>query len=119
MKDLEENLEIENARQPLTPEEVARLAYISLRLADNPRAFPGHLDHVTARAKSQNAPIYQVPSQTPAPTVSPEIIATITAILMAAMRNQNPILAAFTPVPSVSSKWKAGLRNSQTTPNTT
>lgn len=104
MEDLEENLEMENAGQPLTPEEVARIAHISQRLADNPREFLGHLDHVSARAESQSAPFHQAPSQTPAPTISPEIIATITATVMAAMRNQNPIPATSTPTPTVPSR---------------
>lgn len=55
MEDLEENLEMENAGQPLTLAEVARIAHISQRLAENPRAFLGHLDHVTARAESKRS----------------------------------------------------------------
>ena len=55
MEDVEENLEMGNVGQPLTPEEVARIAHISQRLADDPRAFLGHLDHVTARADSQQS----------------------------------------------------------------
>ena len=62
MENLEENLKMENAGQPLTLEEVAKIAHISQRLADNPREFLGHLDHVPTRAKSQSAPFYQAPS---------------------------------------------------------
>lgn len=103
MEDLEENLEMENVGQRLMPEEVSRIAYISQRLADNSKDFLSYLEHVTAHAGSQRAPFYQVPSQTPAPTISPEIIAIIT------MRNQNPIPATFAPVPSISSKSNSRL----------
>lgn len=80
-----------------------KIAYTSQRLADNSKDFLGYLEHVTAHAGSQSAPFYQVPSQTPAPTISPEIIAMIT------MRNQNPIPTTFTLVPSISSKSNSRL----------
>ena len=104
MEDLEENLEMENASQFLTPEEVAKIAHISQRLANNPRKFLGHFDHIFARAKSQSASFYQAPSQTSVSTISPGIIATIIAIVMAAIMNQNPILAISTPTLPASSK---------------
>lgn len=91
---------MENAGQPLTPEEVARIAHISQRLADNPRAFLGDLDHVTARADSQSAPFHKVPSQTPAPTISSEIIASIAATVMVIMKEVMPLMA-LNPVPSL------------------
>lgn len=52
MKDFEEKIEMDDAGQPLTPEGIAGIAHISQCLADNPRAFLGHLDHVTACAES-------------------------------------------------------------------
>ena len=104
MEDLEENLEMKNASQPLTPEEVAGVAHISQRLADNLRDFLGHLDHVCAHAESQSISFHQAPSQTPAFAISPEIIATITATVMAVMKNQNLIPASSTPTPTVPSR---------------
>ena len=104
MEDLEENLEMENAGQPLTPGEVAKIAHISQRPADKLRDFLGHLDHVSAHAESQSAFFHQAPSQTPAAAISPEIIATITATVMATMRNQNPIPAISTTTPTVPSR---------------
>ena len=102
IEDLEENLEMENACQHLTLEEVAKIANISQRLAENSQEFLGHLDHVSAYTKSQSAFSHQAPSQTSVSTISREIIATITATVMAAMRNQNPILANTTPTPPLS-----------------
>lgn len=96
---------MENAGQPLTPEEVARIAHISQRLADNPRAFLGDLDHVTARADSQSAPFHKVPSQTSAPTISSEIIAS-----MATIKEAMPSMAP-NPVPSLASPSTPKLPN--------
>lgn len=96
MENLEENLEIKNAGQPLTLEEIARIAHISQHLADNPRELLGYLDHVFVRADSQSALFHQALSQTPVPTISPEIMTTITATVIATMRNQNLIPAIFT-----------------------
>lgn len=118
MEDLEENLEMENAGQPLTPEEVGRIAHITQRLANDPREFLGHLEHISACAESQSAPFHQAPSQTPAPPISPEIIATITATVMAAMKNQNPIPATLHLPQQYQVDRTAGLRSSQTSPNT-
>ena len=63
MEDVEENLKMRNVGQPLMPKEVVQIAYISHHLANDPRAFLGHLDHITARADSQQSiSFYQVPS---------------------------------------------------------
>ena len=104
MEDLEENLEMENADQPLTPEEVARIAHISQRLVDHPRKFLGHLNNVSTYTEIQSTSFYQPPNPFPISIISPEIIATITATVMAAMRNQNPIPATFAPTPTVPSR---------------
>ena len=101
---------MEKAGQPLTPEEVARIAHISQRLADNPRAFLGNLDHVTARADSKSAPFHKVPSQTSAPTISSEIIASIAATVTATMKEAMPLMAP-NPVPSLASPSTPKLPN--------
>lgn len=87
---------MQNIVQFLVLEEIAKIAHIFQRLVKNCRDFFNHFDHVFARAQSQNIHFYQAPSQKPIPTISSEIIATITAIIMALIKNQNPILATFT-----------------------
>lgn len=49
-KNIEENLEIENVNLSLIMEEIARIAYISQCLSNDPRTFLGHLDHITTHA---------------------------------------------------------------------
>ena len=85
------------------PEEITKIAHISSCLANNPTDFFGYLDCVTTHAKSQSAPFCQASSQKLVPTISPEIIATVTAIVVAT-RNQCPIPATFAPTAPVASK---------------
>lgn len=103
MEDIEENLEMEDSDRTLTPEEVARLAHISQRLAENPGAFLEHLDHVTARSNSHKVP-RTIPYNVGNPAISLEVIATIAATVMAAMRSKNLIQATPAPAPSTSGK---------------
>lgn len=104
IEDLQENLEIENANQPLTPEEVARIAHISQRLVNNLKKFLGHLDYVSVCTKIQSTPFYQPLNPLLTLTISQEIIATIIATVMAAIKNQNSIPATFVPLPTISSR---------------
>ena len=78
----------------MTLEEVARIAHISQRLANDLRVFFGHLDYVTACVDSQQSTsFHQIPSQTPAPTISLEIIASIATTVMATMKQAMQLLA--------------------------
>lgn len=92
MEDQEENLVMGNTGRALAQEELARLARISRRLTENPRAFLDHLDDVAARAESHNIPP-PVPHKVGIPTISPEVIASIAATVMATVRSENPIPA--------------------------
>lgn len=95
MEDVEENLKIGNVDQHIMSKEVAQIAYISQCLADDLKAFLGHLDYVTMYAHSQQSSFfYQVSSQIPAPTISPEIeIASIAAMVMVIMKQARSLLA--------------------------
>lgn len=78
--------EMENASQALMPEEIEKDS-ITQCLANDLREFLGHLDHVTARAELQSTFFHQALSQTFISTISLEIIAIITATVIAVTRN--------------------------------
>lgn len=65
-----------------------KIAYVSQRLVNNPRKFFGHFDYVSARIEVQSTSFHQLINPPPALTISPEITATMTATVMAAVRNQ-------------------------------
>lgn len=75
-----------NTGRTLTPEEIARLAHISQRLADDPAAFLAHLNHITARADMHSLPPPVSQNISRDPTISQEVTASIAATVMAAVR---------------------------------
>ena len=93
---------MENASQALMPEEIEKNS--SYNPMPDLRELLDHLDHVTARAELQSTFFHQVLSQTFISTISLEIIAIITAKVIAVTRNQNSILVTFTLTPTVSNK---------------
>lgn len=70
-------------------EKFTKIAHIFKCLANNPKNFFNHLDHVSAHVKSQSTSFYQALIQTLVPIISPEIIDSITTTVMAVMTKQN------------------------------